>query len=158
MRHWRTFRRPAVRRRDILRRVMLLDPALHERLRVPLRDGPPLRLAVLFGSRAKGGAKTGSDVDIGIVPGDPALALREELALAAALSAAAGEEVDLVRLDRDDLLLGREIAQTGACLFEAAPGVFSAYRATAMSRWIDFEETLAPHRANFLRRLARPRA
>jgi len=137
--------------------VTPLDPALLERLRSPLRCGPPLRLAVLFGSHATGNARTGSDVDIGFVPVDPSVSLHDELALAEALSAAARAEVDLVRLDRDDPLLGRQVAQAGVCLFEAAPGVFSAYRATAMSRWIDFEETLAPHRANFLRRLARPR-
>jgi hypothetical protein len=34
------------------------------------------------------------------------------------------------------------------------PGTFAAFRAEAMSRWIDFEETIAPHRAHFLRRLA----
>jgi len=135
----------------------MLDPSLLGHVRALLRGGPPLQLAALFGSRAKGNARTDSDLDIGIIPTDAALPLREELALAAALSAAAGAEVDLVRLDRDDPLLGREVAQTGVCLFEAAPGVFSAYRATAMSRWIDFDETLAPHRANFLRRLTRMR-
>jgi predicted nucleotidyltransferase len=136
--------------------VASLDPVLLERLRALLGDGPPLKLVVLFGSRAKGQERTGSDLDIGILPVEPTRPLREELALAAALSAAAGVEVDLVRLDRDDPLLGREVAQTGVCLFEATPGVFSAYRATAMSRWIDFDEAVAPHRANFLRRLTRP--
>lgn len=76
-----------------------IDPALLERLRPPLRCGPPLRLAVLFGSHATGSAKTGSDVDIGIVPTDPFLSLYDELALSNALSTAAGAEVDLVRLD-----------------------------------------------------------
>lgn len=80
--------------------------------------------------------------------------MREELELASALSAAAEREVDLVRLDIADPLIGREVAQTGMCLLESEPGTFAAFRATAMSRWIDFEETIAPHRSKFLRRLA----
>jgi hypothetical protein len=83
-----------------------------------------------------------------------AKAITDELALAAALSEAAGAEVDLVRLDVDAPQLGAEVARTGLCLFEAAPGTFAAFRAEAIARWIDFEETMAPHRAVFLRRLA----
>jgi predicted nucleotidyltransferase len=111
-------------------------------------------LAVLFGSRATGEGHDRSDFDIGIIPVDPSLTLHAELALAASLSAATSAEIDLVRLDEDAPLLGAEVARTGLCLFEIAPGTFAAYRASAMSRWIDFETTIAPHRAHFLRRLA----
>ena len=93
-------------------------------------------------------------MDVGIVPVDADLPLSEELALASALSGAASAEVDLVRLDQDNPLLGAEVARTGVCLFEATPGAFAAYRADAMSTWIDFEWTVAPHRERFLRRLA----
>jgi predicted nucleotidyltransferase len=41
-----------------------------------LADGPPLRLALLFGSAARGRARPDSDVDLGIIPLDPALPLR----------------------------------------------------------------------------------
>jgi predicted nucleotidyltransferase len=116
--------------------------------------GPELRLAVMFGSQATGRAGAGSDVDVGILPVDPAMTLAEELALASALSAASGAEVDLVRLDADDPVLGREVARAAVCLFEREPGVFAAWRADAVSRWIDLEETLSPHRERFLRRLA----
>jgi predicted nucleotidyltransferase len=128
--------------------------SLVERLSSALQTGPALRLAVLFGSRATGRERADSDVDIGILPEDGELDLGRELELAAKLSSAAGVEVDLVRLDKDDPLLGREVALHGLCLFEAAPGAFATYRAVAMSRWIDFDETMAPHRAHFLRRVA----
>lgn len=82
------------------------------------------------------------------------MSLRQELALAATLSRAVEAEVDLVRLDADNPLLGREVAQRGVCLLEAEPGAFAAYRASAMLRWLDFEEVSAPHRDAFLRRLA----
>jgi predicted nucleotidyltransferase len=127
---------------------------LRERLAAALTEGPPLRLAVLFGSRASGRPHEGSDFDVGIVPVDANLALSEELALASTLSGAVSAEVDLVRLDQDSPLLGAEVARTGLCLFEEAPGTFAAYRANAMSTWIDFEWTMAPHRERFLRRLA----
>ena len=132
---------------------VLLDP-VRDRLRAALAAGPRLRLAVLFGSRATGRARDGSDFDIGILPVDPDLSLHDELTLASALSEAVGAEVDVVRLDGDAPQLGAEVARTGICLLEAAPGVFAAYRANAISVWLDFEETIAPHRAHFLRRLA----
>jgi predicted RNA polymerase sigma factor len=65
-------------------------------------------------------------------------------------------EVDLVRLGEAPLL-DAEVARDGVCLTEAAPGVFAAFRADAMSRWIDFDETLAPHRARFLQRVVEAR-
>jgi uncharacterized protein len=126
-------------------------------LRAALGRGPALRLAVLFGSQATGRAGATSDFDVGIIPIDPRLSLHDELALAASLSAAVSSEVDLVRLDDDGPVLGAEVARAGICLFEASPGVFAAYRATAMSRWVDFEATVAPHRARFLRTLAEAR-
>jgi predicted nucleotidyltransferase len=137
--------------------MTLCSEAQRDRLRAALADGPPLRLAVLFGSAATGRARAGSDVDVGIIPADPALALHDELALAAALSAAVSAEVDLVRLDADAPLLGAQVAREGVCLLEAEPGVFAAFRAEAISLWLDFEETIAPHRALFLRRLAEER-
>ncbi len=109
---------------------------------------------MLFGSQATGRARAGSDCDVGIIPVDPNLALHDELALASALSAAVSSEVDVVRLDGDAPLLGAEVARDGVCLFEAMPGIFAAYRAEATSKWLDFEATIAPHRARFLGRLA----
>jgi predicted nucleotidyltransferase len=135
--------------------MAVFDPALLERIQGALRAGPPLRLAVLFGSRTTEVARADSDFDIGIVPTHAGLTLHAELALAEALSGASLHEVDLVRLDVDNPLLGREVAKSGLCLYEASPGVFSAYRARARSCWIDFEEAIAPHRARFLARLAR---
>ncbi len=131
-----------------------LDPEILERLRAVLARAPNVRLAVLFGSRAAGRAHSGSDFDIGILPGAEGTSLHEELALAATLSQAAGAEVDLVRLDVDNPLLGNEVARNGICLLEREPGAFSAYRATAVSIWLDWDETIAPHRARFLSRLA----
>ena len=112
-----------------------------------------LELAVLFGSVATGRARTGSDVDIGILPAHE-VPLSAEIALASSISAITHTDVDIVRLDRDDPLLGREVARHGVAIYERTPGVFAAYRARAMSTWIEFDEIIAPHRRRFIRRLA----
>jgi predicted nucleotidyltransferase len=129
-----------------------IDSALRARLHAICAQ-MPLRLAILFGSQATGKAHAGSDFDVGIWP-TRALALREELSLASELSYVTGTEVDVVRLDGDDPLLGREVAQTGICLYQDCEGEFAAYRARAMSTWIDFEETMAPHRKRLIATLA----
>jgi predicted nucleotidyltransferase len=126
------------------------------KLRAALVAGPRLRLAVLFGSQATGRARAESDVDVGIIPSAP-MSLAEELALAATLSKAVGAQVDLVRLDRDEPLVGREAALHGKPIFEERAGVFAAFRADAVSAWIDFDETVSPHRRRFLERLAERR-
>ena len=111
---------------------------------------------VMFGSQARGTAALASDVDVdvGIVPTDRSLTVAEELAFASALSAVTGTEVDLVRLDQVDPFLGCEVARSGVCVFEDEPGAFAAWRAAAISDWIDFDEVIAPHRERFLQRLA----
>ena len=127
--------------------------ALISRLGAVLASGPSLRLAVLFGSRARGTARAESDADVAILPVGE-LTLEAELNLAAALSGATGLEIDLVRLDRADPLLAREVARTGVAVLEAQRGELAAFRADAISAWLDFDETIAPHRAKFLSRLA----
>ena len=134
--------------------MSLPQEELLSRLRDAIAKGPRLRLLVLFGSHATGRTRASSDVDIGIVPLEADMPFGEELALASTLSAATGTEVDIVRLDDVPPLLGREVARSGVCVFEVSPGVFAAWRAGAMSRWFDFDETIAPHRARFLQRLA----
>ena len=88
------------------------DPSLLQRLREAMPGGLPLRLAVLFGSRATGPVRDDSDVDLGIIPCDPELVLGDELGEASRLSGLLGLEIDLVRLDQDNPLLGREVSLT----------------------------------------------
>lgn len=123
-------------------------------LREVLESVAPLRLGVLFGSYATGRAREDSDVDVAIWPRED-LTLDAELRLAAELSSAAGREVDLVRLDRADAdpLLAHEIARVGVMLVEHRPGDFKAFRANAISNWLDFDETVSPHRTRYLERL-----
>jgi predicted nucleotidyltransferase len=86
---------------------------LTDALRRAFAEGPPLRLAVLFGSAARGRTRPDSDVDVGILPNDPDLPLHAELDLQARLERACGRSVDLVRLDRVSSLLKWEVARSG---------------------------------------------
>jgi predicted nucleotidyltransferase len=50
-------------------------PRLLAQLEGALRAGPPLRLALLFGSVARGTQRADSDVDVAILPAAPELSL-----------------------------------------------------------------------------------
>ena len=117
-----------------------------------LAAGPSLRLAVLFGSRAAGTARRGSDVDIAILPADPELGLHAELELAAALSSALSAEVDLVRLDHASTLLRWQIARDGVPLVTTGHE-WTRFRATAASDHADIADGLASAARLFQRRL-----
>jgi predicted nucleotidyltransferase len=47
-----------------------------DRVRQVLLDGPPLQIAILFGSRARGSDRPDSDIDLAILPVDSALRWR----------------------------------------------------------------------------------
>lgn len=88
----------------------------HDSIRRVLLDGPPLQLAILFGSRARARARPDSDIDLAILPVDPALPLHDENGLVAALEHATGLRVDLVRLDQAAPALRWRIARDGIVL------------------------------------------
>ena len=104
----------------------MVDPALQEIQRV-LRGRPDVRLAIVFGSRARGTARPDSDVDVAVHA--PGVDLFE---LGAALSRATGHEVDVVTLDDLGIpLLGR-VVEEGVGVHEARPGALAAWRARAL--------------------------
>ena len=87
-----------------------------------------MRIAILFGSRARGRARPDSDVDIAILPVNPALSLADESALGVALERATRLSVDLVRIDQaNDALLWR-VARDGVVLVSDPPH--------AAARWL----------------------
>jgi predicted nucleotidyltransferase len=86
-------------------------PSSIDRIREILDRWPGVRLAVLFGSMARGQARPESDLDLGIVA--PQLDGRDELTLQAQLERSAGRPVDLVRLDRASTLIRWYAARDG---------------------------------------------
>jgi len=115
--------------RDKMEQKMAQEKRVQKLSRVLERSGC-VRLAVLFDSQTKERVHSTSDVDVGIVA-QTGLSPVEELNLARALQKAVQLVVSVVRIDQGDTRLGREVAATGFCLFEEAPGTFAAYRASA---------------------------
>ena len=97
-------------------------------------------LAVLFGSYAKGRARTESDIDIGIRwSADLPTGMRERVINR--LERAVGGVVDSIDLSEASPLLRMEIARDGVVLVEREPGAWSDFRAHAMIDWWDFAPT-----------------
>jgi predicted nucleotidyltransferase len=127
---------------------------LTDRIREVLAAGPPVRLAILFGSWARDRAHADSDIDVGIVPDDPALPLATELDLQARLEAACGRPVDVVRLDRASTLLRWEAARTAVLITATAPHELPRFMAAAGIEHADLMTTLGPAAERFRRRVA----
>lgn len=81
---------------------------LVDRLRRQAASLPELKLAVLFGSTARGEARKGSDVDLGILLDPDTREARNKVLLE--LDRAAGREVDVVFLHEAPPLLRFEIS------------------------------------------------
>jgi predicted nucleotidyltransferase len=81
-------------------------------LRSVLSTRPRVRLALLFGSRARGTAHAGSDVDVAVLaPGEDLLALGSEL------SQAVGTTVDLVSLEDPGFALLEELIRDSVPIY-----------------------------------------
>lgn len=121
-----------------------------DRLATTIAAGPPARLVVLFGSAAQGRMRDHSDVDIGWIPADADLSLGDELTFQANLTAAAGREVDLLRLDQASTILRYDVARDGILL--AGPrSEFVRFRAEAIGEYLDFEPALREASERFRR-------
>ena len=90
-----------------------------------------MRLALVFGSFAKGAAHTESDLDVAIDGRDV-----DVLQLAADLSEAIGLMVDVVTLSDVSIPLQQELVATARPLHEAVPGLAAAWRSRT---WLALE-------------------
>lgn len=103
-----------------------------------LESWPGVRLAVLFGSAARGDAAPGSDLDVGVLFDT---GRENAAALEVALARTTRRRVDLVRLDVAPPLLRFEIARDGRLLLERTPHAWTDFRARAMTDWWDWAPT-----------------
>ena len=124
---------------------------LPDRLRQRAALRPEVRLAVMFGSRARGKPRPGSDVDLGILLDPYSPELRFELE--AELGRAAGLPVDMVLLDEAPPLLRFEMARGGILLHEREAGSWTDFKARAMIDWWDWAPYHRRIQAGVLRRL-----
>ena len=107
-----------------------------------------LRLLVLFGSRARGDARAGSDWDFGYLG---SAAFDPDGFLAVLVGAVNSDRIDLVDLARAGGLLRFRAARDGCPLFEADADAFACFWLDAVSFWCDIEPIL---RAGYDRVLA----
>lgn len=110
---------------------------LLERLRQTVASLPEVRLAVLFGSTARGKAGPRSDVDIGVLldSDTPESRSRVEYEIGRAVS---GREVDVVFLKKASPLLRFEIAKDGVLLFQREDHLWTSFKEKAMVDWWDW--------------------
>jgi predicted nucleotidyltransferase len=99
-----------------------------------LRADPAVRLAVVFGSHARGSQTPDSDLDVAVA-GVPAAQLP---GLAVRLSRAAGHEVDLIDVESAPPLLKLEIARDGVPVVERVAYDWVDFKARAMVAWWDW--------------------
>jgi predicted nucleotidyltransferase len=102
--------------------------ALVRALEQALRSRPEVELALLFGSRARGSAALASDVDVALLAPNADL-----LEIAALLSQATGEEVDVVSLDDPGIPLLDELMRDGVAVFEKRPGAYASWRSHVLA-------------------------
>ncbi len=95
---------------------------------------PGLDLLILFGSRARGDARSGADWDFGFLARDgadvPGL-------LAGLIEAVGNDRVDLADLARASGLLRYRAARDGRLLFESSRGRYDRFRLEAIRFWCD---------------------
>lgn len=100
----------------------------------PLFADPTIELVVLFGSRARGGARAESDVDL-------AVRGRNELDLLSMTNRLVQllhiDAVDVVDLRRASPLLMMEVMRGGRVLYERLPGNYAAFCSLAHRRYVD---------------------
>lgn len=107
-----------------------------EELIKALASVPELKLAVLFGSLARGRAKAGSDLDLAVSLSPDTQEARR--ATRRALHSAAARTVDLVFAADAPPLLRMEIARHGVPLLERQLHAWANFKAKAMIDWGDW--------------------
>jgi uncharacterized protein len=116
----------------------MLRMAVVDDLRRALDEVPGVRLAVLFGSAARGVAGPDSDLDIGVLLD---AGVTPPPALGVALHRAAGRPVDLIWLETAPPLLRFQIARDGVVLLSRDRNGWADFRARAMIDWWDWAPT-----------------
>jgi predicted nucleotidyltransferase len=111
-----------------------------DRIRSVLEVDPRVAYALLFGSRGRGRAHTGSDIDIalGLVTGSR-LSVHEIGDMISRLEAVAGQAVDLVLLDEAPPGLAYRAFRDGRVILEKDRRAFVDRKARAILEYLDFK-------------------
>ncbi len=107
-----------------------------DRLAAAVAQLPSVRLAVLFGSHARGRAKPHSDIDVAVSLDPDTPETRKQLR--EVIAAAVPRAVDVVFARGAPPLLRMEVARYGRVLFERVPYAWADFKAEAMIDGCDF--------------------
>ena len=112
--------------------------AAAQRIAERLAQDPRVRLVYLFGSAADPTRAVVRDLDLAVLTRPP-LRFDERMALRADLESCDGLELDLVLLNDAPVVLAREIADAGQCLFARTPDDEVDFVTRARMRFWDFQ-------------------
>jgi len=99
-----------------------------------------VEMVILFGSQAKGLARSDSDIDLGILLAKYPIPVEEELQLCLDLVGAVQTgKVDMVILNHADPFLCYEAACHGIIVYERKPSTFDRFKVMAFKRFVDTE-------------------
>lgn len=110
---------------------------LLERLAKQLEAFPAVRLAVVFGSVARGTAHARSDVDLALRLDPDSAGLRQEIEVT--LARALDRPVEVVYMDTASPLLRFEITRDGVLLKESRPYEWADFKVQAMRDWYEWK-------------------
>ena len=124
-------------------------PEIAGRIRHALAGRADVRLAILFGSQARGTAGDDSDIDIAVdAPGV------DLLDLGAMLMQAFDREVDVVPLDDPSIPLLEQLIRDGIVVHEAKPGAGALWRSRTLATLETDRPWFARLRDAWLKRVA----
>ena len=106
-----------------------------------LSKDPRIRLVYLFGSAVDPDVKQVRDVDLAILA-EPALELEDLVRLRSQLGSTVGADVDLVSLNDASVVLAKEVADRGVCLYAQSPDTEVDFIVRARARYWDFKPFL----------------
>jgi predicted nucleotidyltransferase len=127
-----------------------VTPAVVDAIRAAARRTAGLELLMLFGSRARGDARSASDWDFGYL-GTPEADITA--LLAALVELTGSDRVDLADLGRASGVLRFRAARDGQLLHEGRPGLGDEFRLQAAGFWCDMAPILGPGLEEVLARL-----
>jgi len=136
-------------------RLMEEVSTLIDVLKSNLRSFPHVRLAVAFGSRARGDAYPTSDLDIAVelTPGSSLIDIGALVDRITTLTALKVDIVELSGLPESDPLMAYNIAKDGIPLIEETPGSFLEFRNLACIAYFDVQAFLAEQNRKLTDRL-----
>ena len=110
-----------------------------EALRRALEKEPKLAYALVFGSRAKGSAHAGSDLDlaVGVTPGTK-LSPLELGSLVSILESATGQTIDIVLLDGAPPAVAYRVFRDGRVVLERDHAALVERKTRAILDYLDF--------------------